>query len=197
MLKKKKSSPKTKPEAAKAKSVEVKVKVPLTSTSFMSIVLAVLIGSMGYSGYLGVKSIWNFTHPQFNISADAFRILPVLFDTGKLPTSPVTAGSLENPIDEVKKKAFLDETRLFLNDFRKNFPDSKLSIVGDNDLVNMATSFCSAKSEALAKGETPDPDAIISAHLAKFVLQYPTIQGLSEFLTGVGNSAFKNMCGDY
>lgn len=196
MLKKGKSSPKTKPEAAKAKSVEVKVRVPLTSTGFMSIVLAALIASMGYSGYLGVKSIWNFTHPQFNVSVDAFRILPVLFDTGKLPMNPVTAGTIENPIDEIKKKAFLDETRLFLSDFRKKFPGSKLGIVGDNDLVNMATSFCTAKSEALAKGETPDPDAIISAHLAKFVLQYPTIDGLSEFLTGVGNSAFKNICGD-
>jgi hypothetical protein len=196
VLKKKKTPPKTKPESVKSKSVEVKVKVPLSSTGFMSLVLAVLIGSMGYSGYLGIKSIWNFTHPQFNISADAFRILPVLFETGMLPTNPIPAGTIENPIDEVKKKAFLDETRLFLSDFRKKFPDSKLGIVSDNDLVNMATSFCSAKSEALAKGETPDLTAIISAHQAKFVMQYPTIDGLSEFLTGVGESAFKNMCGD-
>ena len=56
-------------------AIEVKVRLPITKVSIMSLVLAGLLTLMGYAGYLGVNSIWKFTHPQFNVSFDALKSL--------------------------------------------------------------------------------------------------------------------------
>ncbi len=50
-----KKSPKKVKSSTPSKSVQVKV--PLTGASFMSVLLICLLTLIGYSGYLGVKSI--------------------------------------------------------------------------------------------------------------------------------------------
>ena len=51
-------------KAKKNSTKDVSVSIPVTKVSIMTIVVALLISLVGYSGYLGVKSVWKFTHPE-------------------------------------------------------------------------------------------------------------------------------------
>jgi hypothetical protein len=187
--------PKNKSVSGPKKTVQVKVKIPFTSTSFMSIILISLLLSIGYSGYLGVKSLWNFTHPKFEISTDAFRVLPAIFKSGTLPTLPVPVQPNDVPVDPAKSQSFIQNVNTFKTDFRIKFPGSQLLAISDNDVLNMGYSFCSAKNKSIADGKTFNREEVIAAYQAKFVVQYPTVKGLSEYLTGIGNAAFDHLCG--
>ena len=161
----------------------------------MSIILIALMFSIGYSGYLGVKSLWNFTHPKFEISADAFRVLPELFKSGALPSMPVPVQPRDVAVDDSKTQAFIQSVNTFKTDFRTKFPGSMLLNISDNDVLNMGYSFCSAKNKSIADGKTFNREEVVAAYQAKFVVQYPTVKGLSEYLTGIGNAAFDHLCG--
>lgn len=188
---------KVKPQKVKSqKSVEVKVRVPLTSTSFMSALLVGLLAIMLYGGFLGVRSIWVFTHPQFSISADAFRILPILAK-GQFPnaiSAPSFAGT-STPPDVTTQSKYLQEVAIFKEEFRKNYPNSKLLSISTNDLLNMGWSFCQAKRDSIQKTGDYSRQEIIKAHQAKFVVQYLTMGGLDVFIEGIGNRAIDNLCG--
>lgn len=178
------------------KSKEVNVKVPLSSTSFMAVVLAGLLSLMVYGSYLGVKSIWNFTHPKFNISADAFRILPILVK-GQFPVSipaPTFSGS-SNPPDATAQSLYIQQVEVFKQDFRKTYPNSKLLNISQNDLLNMGWSFCQAKEKSISETGDYSREEIIKAHQSKFVIQYLSIGGLNIFIDGIGNRAFDYLCG--
>lgn len=185
------------PKAPKmTKSKEVNVKVPLSSTSFMAVVLAGLLSLMVYGSYLGVKSIWNFTHPKFNISADAFRILPILVK-GQFPVSipaPTFSGS-SNPPDATAQSLYIQQVEVFKQDFRKTYPNSKLLNISQNDLLNMGWSFCQAKEKSISETGDYSREEIIKAHQSKFVIQYLSIGGLNIFIDGIGNRAFDYLCG--
>lgn len=183
------------PSPKASKSVEVKVQVPLSSTSFMTVVLIGLVSLMVYSGYLGVKSLWNFTHPKFNISADAFRILPELVASGHLPNVPTVLQDSTDPNISAKRQNYLRKVAEFEQTFKDQFPGSKLLIVSDNDLINMGEAFCKAKADSIQATGTYSRTEMINAFKAKFVVQYPNVGGLTEYLTGIGNAAFDSLCG--
>jgi hypothetical protein len=186
--------PKKQKKMASSKTVEVKV--PLTSTSFMAILLAGLLSLMVYGSYLGVKSIWNFTHPKFEISADAFRILPILIKgqfPGVIPTP--TFDGADTPPDATAQMTYLQEVTKFKGEFRKDFPTSKLLSISANDLLNMGWSFCKAKEKSVADTGEFSRDEIIEAHKAKFVVPYLLVGGLDVFIDGIGNRAFDHLCG--
>ena len=177
------------------KSVEVKVKVPVTSTSFMSLILIGLITLVGYSGYLGVSSVWKFTHPKFNISLDAFKSLGYI---AKGVTVPPIAGptySGGTAPQESQVQTYLQSVAVFKSEFRADFPNSKLLGISDNEVLNIGWSFCEEKQKAIdANGEFSKTE-IITAYQSKFVLKYPGIKGLSDYLDGIAQRAFDNLCG--
>ena len=186
--------PKKAKKATSSKSVEVKV--PLSSTSFMSVLLVGLLSLMLYGSYLGVKSIWDFTHPKFNISADAFRILPILVK-GQFPASisaPTFEGS-STPPDATAQTTYLQEVALFKEEFRKDYPSSRLLSITSNDLLNMGWSFCQAKEKSIADTGDYSREEIIKAHQAKFVVQYLSMGGLDVLIEGIGNRALDHLCG--
>lgn len=186
--------PKKQKKMASSRTVEVKV--PLTSTSFMAILLAGLLSLMVYGSYLGVKSIWNFTHPKFEISAESFRILPILVKgqfPGAIPT-PTFEGA-DTPPGATVQVAYLQEVTKFKEEFRKNFPTSKLLSISTNDLLNMGWSFCKVKEKSIADTGEFNRGEIIEAHQAKFVVPYLSIGGLDVFIDGIGNRALDHMCG--
>jgi hypothetical protein len=186
--------PKKQKKTTSSKSVEVKV--PLTSTSFMAILLSGLLALMVYGSYLGVKSIWNFTHPKFEISTDAFRILPILIKgqfPGVIPTP--TFDGATTPPDETAQMTYLQEVTKFKEEFRKEFPSSKLLSISTNDLLNMGWSFCKAKDKSVADTGEFSREEIIEAHQAKFVLPYLSVGGLDVFIDGIGNRALDHLCG--
>ena len=78
-------------------AIEVKVRLPITKVSIMSLVLAGLLAVMGYAGYLGVNSIWKFTHPQFNVSLDALKSIGYIASKASMPSFPKPA--FNNPGD--------------------------------------------------------------------------------------------------
>lgn len=176
----------------KAKSVQVKV--PLTGASFMSVLLIILLSVIGYSGFLGVKSIWNFTHPKFNISADGFRALAYIAKNQSIPPLPTPAFTTTVPPEATAQSAFLTQVSIFKSEFRIKFPGSKLLTLSDNDVLAMGDSFCKAKEKSMTETGTFSAEEIIAAHQAKFVLQYPTMPGLEVYLAGVGQRAFDNLC---
>jgi hypothetical protein len=171
---KKPSSPKN--------SKSVQVKVPLTGASFMSVLLIGLLTLIGYSGFLGVKSIWNFTHPKFNISADGFRALAYIAKSQGIPPLPFPAFTTNVAPDATAQSEYLNQVSIFKSEFRTKFPGSKLLGLSDNDEKSMEESGSFSAEE------------IIAAHQAKFVLQYPTMPGLDVYLAGVGQRAFDNLC---
>jgi hypothetical protein len=191
-----KDSKKAKPPKIKKQSKSVEVKVPVTGTSFMVLLLSGLIALIGYSGYLGVNSIWKFTHPQFNVSLDALQSLKYIANGVAIP--PIAGPAYEDGIapTESATVTYIQKVKEFKIEFREQFPGSKLLNISDNEFLNIGWSFCKAKQEALDKDGDYSRTDIIDAHQAKFILKYPRIPGLDVYLSGVGNRAFDFLCGD-
>lgn len=175
-------------------SKSVQIKVPLTGASFMSVLLIGLLTLIGYSGFLGVKSIWNFTHPKFKISADGFRALAYIAKSQGIPPLPFPAFTTNVAPDPTAQSEFLTQVSVFKSEFRTKFPGSKLLTLSDNDVLSMGDSFCKAKEKSMEETGTFNAEEVIAAHQAKFVLQYPTMPGLDVYLAGVGQRAFDNLC---
>ena len=188
MLKIKKSKrPSTKP-------VQVKVKIPVTTVSITSILLIGLLSGIGYSGYLGVKSLWNFTHPQFNVSLDTFRALAYVAKGTEIPPLSLPTFPVDKAPDINTQAAYLAVIQEFKKEFRIMYPKSGLLNISDNELINMGWAFCEVKEEAIAKDGKFDRDDIISAFQSKYVLRYPGMNGLGVYIDGVGQRAFDYLC---
>lgn len=179
----------------KKKSVEVKVNVPLTGTSFMTIVLIVLISLIGYAGYLGVNSIWKFTHPQFNFSVDSVKSLGYIAKGLEVPPLPGPDFSVGVSPVESATVSYLQKVSEFKNQFRAQYPDSKLLGLSDNEFLNIGWEVCKAKDQSVTKNGTFSSSDILSEFQAKLLLRYPNIEGLSNFINGVGTQALDSLCG--
>ena len=201
--KKKESQKTTREKKSKAKvrqstsgSIEVKVRLPITKVSIMSLFLAGLLALMGYAGYLGVNSIWKFTHPQFNVSLDSLKSLEYIARNASVPPIP---GPLFNTPDAptIEAKAnYIKAINEYEAEFRNQFPQSRLLSLSDNELFNIGSAFCSAKREALTKSGEYSRDEIINAFQAKFLFRYPFVKGLDVYLNGVAQRAFDQLCKD-
>jgi hypothetical protein len=97
-------------------SIEVKVKLPVTKVSIMSVLLAGLLTLMGYAGYLGVNSIWKFTHPQFNVSLDALKSIGYIASKASMPTFPKPAFNNPGDPDTTEQENYMIQTILLLHD---------------------------------------------------------------------------------
>ena len=195
---KRSKSPKPRKEPKPGKvsnSIEVKVRLPITKVSVMSLLLAGLLTLMGYAGYLGVNSIWKFTHPQFNVSFDALKSLDYIARGVSIPPIP---GPLFNTSDAPTIEAqtnYLKAINEYEVEFRSQYPQSKLLNLSDNELFNIGTSFCAAKKEAIEKSGDFSREEIVKTFQAKYVLRYPVIQGLGVYLDAIAQRAFDQLCG--
>ena len=176
-------------------SIEVKVKLPITKVSVMSLVLAGLLTLMGYAGYLGVNSIWKFTHPQFNVSFDALKSLDYIARGISIPA--IQGPYINNPDapSDSAKANYLKAIIEYEVEFRTQYPQSKLLNISDNELFNIGNAFCTAKKDAIAKTGDYSREEIVKAFQAKYVLRYPGIEGLGIYLDAVGQRAFEQLCG--
>ena len=178
------------------KSVDVNLEIPVTKSGFMLVILVILISTVGYAGILGVSSIWKFTHPQFNLSLDSFKSLGYIAKGVKIP--PISGPTISNGynIPESNTSQFLQSVNEFKSEFRMKHPDSKLLSIPDTDLLNLGWSLCQAKEKQLSdKGAFNKSEAVIALK-AKLVLRYWQINGLSEFLDGISERTYQNLCGD-
>jgi hypothetical protein len=195
-----KSSKPPKPDKAvkpgkASNAIEVKVRLPVTKVSIMSLILVGLLTLMGYAGYLGVNSIWKFTHPQFNVSFDALKSLDYIARGVSIPPIP---GPLFNTPDAPTIEArtnYLKAINEYEVEFRTQYPQSKLLNLSDNELFNIGTSFCTAKKEAIEKSGDFSREEIVKTFQAKYVLRYPGIQGLGVYLDAIAQRAFDQLCG--
>lgn len=188
-------APKTSKGSKGSKSVEVNVRLPITKVSIMSVILIGLLTLIGYSGYLAVNSIWKFTHPQFNISLDAFRSLEYIAKNISIPPLPgPTFINGEGPEDSAKVN-YLQAINEYETEFRTQFPQSKLLNISDNELLNIGWSICKAKDAAVAESGEYSRADIVSTVQAKFVLRYPNIEGLGIYLDAVAQRALDQLCG--
>ncbi len=178
-------------------SIEVELSIPkvsVTKVSLMTVVLLLIFSLVGYSGYLGVKSIWNFTHPKFNISLDTFKALGYIAQGQSIPPFPLPTFAPGEGPDSTETAAFNEALNAFKSDFRSKFPNSRLNQLSPNVLLGIGWSFCKAKQESITEsGEYSAPE-IIKAHQAKLFIRYPFVAGLNEFVEGVGNVALENLC---
>ena len=176
-------------------AIEVKVRLPITKVSIMSLVLAGLLTLMGYAGYLGVNSIWKFTHPQFNVSFDALKSLDYIARGISIPA--IQGPYINNPDapSDSAKANYLKAITEYEVDFRTQYPQSKLLNISDNELFNIGNAFCTAKKDAIAKTGDYSREEIVKAFQAKYVLRYPGIEGLGIYLDAVGQRAFEQLCG--
>jgi hypothetical protein len=190
--KKKSKAGKKKPDDAKM--VQVKVRIPFTTVSFTSVLLIGLLTLIGYSGYLGVKSIWQFTHPKFDISFDSLQALPYIASGTEIPPIPVLPFPIDRTPTTSAQVDYIQAVGEFKEEFRRDFPKSRLLNISDNEFLNMGLAFCETKNESITKTGKFTPEEIILAYQAKFVLRYPGMNGLNEFLAGVGQRALENLC---
>jgi hypothetical protein len=177
-------------------SIEVKVKIPLTKVSVMSLLLAALLTLMGYAGYLGVNSIWKFTHPQFNVSLDSLKSLEYIARNASVPPIPGPLFNTSDAPDDAEKENYIKAINEYEVEFRNQFPQSKLLNLSDNELFNIGSAFCSAKKEAQEKSGDYSRDEIVNAFQAKFLFRYPFIKGLDVYLNAVAQRAFDQLCKD-
>lgn len=178
-----------------SKSIEVKVSLPITKVSMMSLLLAGLLALMGYAGYLGVNSVWKFTHPQVNVSLDALKSLGYIARQVSIPAFPGPYLNNPNAPSDTAKASYLKAINQFEVEFRAEYPQSKLLNISDNELFNIGDAICSAKKESIAKSGDYSREEIINAFQAKFVLRYPGIEGLGMYIDAVGQRAFDHLCG--
>jgi energy-converting hydrogenase Eha subunit C len=178
-----------------SKSIEVKVSLPITKVSMMSLLLAGLLTLMGYAGYLGVNSVWKFTHPQVNVSLDALKSLGYIARQVSIPAFPGPYLNNPNAPSDTSKASYLKAINEFELEFRAEYPQSKLLNISDNELFNIGDAICSAKKESIEKSGDYSREEIINAFQAKFVLRYPGIEGLGMYIDAVGQRAFDHLCG--
>ena len=177
-------------------SIEVKISLPITKVSLMSLFLVGLLTLVGYAGYLGVNSIWKFTHPQFNVSLDSLKSLEYIARNASVPPIP---GPLFNTPDAptIEAKAnYIKAINEYEVEFRSQFPQSKLLNLSDNELFNIGTAFCSAKKQAIEKSGDFSREEIVKTFQAKYVLRYPGIEGLGVYLDAIAQRSFDQLCKD-
>jgi hypothetical protein len=188
--------PSKQPKGGKnSNAIEVKVSLPITKVSVMTLFLAGLLTLMGYAGYLGVNSIWKFTHPQFNVSLDALKSIGYIANKASMPAFPKPAFNNPGDPDSTEQGNYMKAISEFKTEFRTQFPGSQLLNISDNELFNIGSAFCTAKDEAKAKSGEFSREEIVKAFQAKFVLRYPRVKGLDIYLDGVGQAAFDHLCG--
>jgi len=161
----------------------------------MSFILAGLLVFMGYAGYLGVNSIWKFTHPKFNVSLDALKSLDYIARGVSIPAIP---GPLFDGVDapsEIAKENYLKAIMEYEVEFRTQFPQSKLLDISDNELFNIGNAFCAAKKMAIEKSGNYSREAIVESFQAKYILRYPGIDGLGVYLDAIAQRSFDQLCG--
>ena len=190
--KKKKQAGRKKPEDVKM--VQVKVKIPITTVSITSVLLVGLLTLVGYAGYLGVNSIWKFTHPKFEISVDSLRALPYIASGSALPSFPTLPFPVDRTPTSTDQESYLKSISEFKAEFRIDFPKSGLLNISNSEFLNMGVAFCETKNEVVTKTGEFNPEEIILAYQSKFVLRYPGMNGLDQFIAGVGQRAFDNLC---
>lgn len=181
-------------KAKKNSTKDISVSIPVTKVSIMTIVVALLISLVGYSGYLGVKSVWKFTHPEINISLDTFRALKYVAGNQAIPSFAIPSISGDYIPDEVSRSAFSGAMAEYRKEFLSEFPNSRLAQIPDNALIGLGWSFCQAKKKSIEKSGTYSKEEIIKAHQGSLLLRYWQINGLNVFLEGLGERAFENLC---
>ena len=177
-----------------SKTVQVKVSIPFTTVSVTSFLLIGLLTIIGYSGYLGVNSIWKFTHPKINVSLDSLRALPYIASGTALPSFPTLPFPVDRTPTPTDQEAYLKSISEFKTEFRIDFPKSGLLNISNSEFLNIGAAFCETKNEVVTKTGEFKPEEIILAYQSKFVLRYPGMKGLDQFLAGVGQRAFDNLC---
>ncbi len=182
-------------KAKESKSIEVKVSLPITKVSMMSLLLVGLLTLIGYAGYLGVNSVWKFTHPQVNVSLDALKSLGYIARQVSIPAIQGPYINNPNAPNDTAKASYLKAITEYEVEFRTNYPQSKLLNISDNELFNIGDAICTAKKDAIAKSGEFSREEIINAFQAKFVLRYPRIEGLGIYLDAIGQRAFDHLCG--
>jgi len=182
-------------KAKESKSVEVKVSLPITKVSMMSLLLVGLLTLIGYAGYLGVNSVWKFTHPQVNVSLDALKSLGYIARQVSIPAIQGPYINNPNAPNDTAKASYLKAITEYEVEFRTQYPQSKLLNISDNELFNIGNAFCTAKKDAIAKTGDYSREEIVKAFQAKYVLRYPGIEGLGIYLDAVGQRAFDQLCG--
>lgn len=192
---KKQKTPKSQRPVQPSNSIEVKVRLPITKVTMTSLLLIGLLTLIGYSGYLGVNSIWKFTHPQFNVSLDSLKSLPYIAKGASIPVIPRPL--FTNPADPTQTEQinFFKAVSEYKTGFRVEYPESKLLKIPDSDLLNIGAAFCTAKDEAESDSGDYSQEEIIKAFQAKYVLKYPLIKELGIFLDEIGQRAFEFLCG--
>lgn len=175
-------------------SVQVKVRIPITTVSVTSVLLICLLSAIGYAGYLGVKSVWNFTHPQVNVSLDSFRAIVYIAKGTEIPILASPSFPDDKKPGEIDQQVYLASMTEFKKEFRIEHPRSKLLNISNNELISMGWGFCQAKDEAIAKDNEFDRTEIIKAFESKLVLRYPGMNGLGIYIDGVGQRAFDYLC---
>jgi len=182
-------------KAKESKSIEVKVSLPITKVSMMSLLLVGLLTLIGYAGYLGVNSVWKFTHPQVNVSLDALKSLGYIARQVSIPAIQGPYINNPNAPNDTAKASYLKAITEYEVEFRTTYPQSKLLNISDNELFNIGDAICTAKKGAIAKSGEFSREEIINAFQAKFVLRYPRIEGLGIYLDAIGQRAFDHLCG--
>ena len=176
-------------------SIEVKVNIPITGTSFTSLLLAILLVVVGYSSYLGVKSLWNFTHPKIGVSFDGVKALTYLIRGQNIPSIGLPKFSEKNPPSDLAKQEFLQSIREFRSEFVTKYPKSaRLMQMRDEIYLYYGASFCKAKEDSISKTGKYSAQDIINAHQSKVFFLYPRLSGLDVFIEGVGTRAFDHLC---
>jgi hypothetical protein len=190
--KKKKQAGKKKPEDVK--TIQVRVKIPITTISITSVLLVGMLTVVGYAGYLGVNSIWKFTHPKINVSLDSLRALPYIASGTSLPSFPTLPFPVDRTPTSTDQETYLKSISEFKGEFRIDFPRSGLLNISNSEFLNIGAAFCETKNELVTKTGEFSPEEIILAYQSKFVLRYPGMNGLDQFLAGVGQRALDNLC---
>lgn len=178
----------------RSSSKDVSVSIPITKVSIMTVVVLLLASLVGYSGYLGVKSIWKFTHPNISISLDTFKALGYIAENKAIPSFAIPSISGDYIPDEVSRTAFIQAMSEYEREFLSEFPNSRLAQIPDNALVGLGWSFCQAKKKSINESGTFSKEEIIKAHQGSLLLRYWQIKGLNVFLEGLGERAFENLC---
>ena len=161
----------------------------------MSLLLVGLLTLIGYAGYLGVNSVWKFTHPQVNVSLDALKSLGYIARQVSIPAIQGPYINNPNAPNDTAKASYLKAITEYEVEFRTNYPQSKLLNISDNELFNIGDAICTAKKDSIAKSGEFSREEIINAFQAKFVLRYPRIEGLGIYLDAIGQRAFDHLCG--
>mgnify|MGYP006270357865 FL=1 len=169
---------------------EVTSKVGASATTFGAIVAIGLSSLVIFGFFLVVRSLWLFTHPDFNFSVPKLPSLTALSlgQGGDAPKADPGASSSPLPNTRPEVPNISDEAVKGYLDAVKAKGGQLVGVLTDKELVDIGVQLCQGVNDGFSNNK------IVDGFTSTISKNFPGIPGISDFGGKALDAAMENLC---